>query len=93
MTNRGKAAENTVKLALHFGDNSAAAERVLGMIEREPARLWRAEELLGHSGIDSMMELLMIVSRLTYVEMIAHPDLGVYAALDEAASGQTLRSA
>jgi len=94
MTNQSKAADTTAKLMLHFGKNYAAAERVLDTIDGEPERLWRAEDLFEAAGVDSMMELLMIVARLTYVEMIVHPAMGGYAALGgAAAAGRSLRSA
>lgn len=91
MTNQRKTTERAAKLSVHFGANYSAAEHVLDTLEGEPERLWRAEELLEASGMGSMMELLIIVARLTYVEMITHPDLGGYSALGGAE--RTLRSA
>jgi hypothetical protein len=93
MANQNATPDTTTKLTLHFGDNVATAERVLNTIQSEPKRVWRAEELLEATGVGSMMELLMIVARLTYVEMISHPDLGGYCAVDDAATTHTLHSA
>ena len=40
-----------------------------------------------------MMELLIVLSRLTYTEMITRPDLGVYCAIDGVPELVALRSA
>ena len=93
MPKQRKTADSPANLTRYFGDNHLSAEHVLDTINREPARLWRAEDLLEASGVDSMMELLVIVSRLTYLEMIAHPDPGVYAAGGVEATGRARRSA
>ena len=93
MTKQDDETDTSAKLGRYFGDTFSVAERVLETIESEPARLWRAEELLDATGMGSMMELLMIVARLTSVEMIIHPDVGGYCAVDGAATGRSLRSA
>ena len=97
MTNQSGTADSPANLQLIFGSNHSAAKRVLDTIKSDPNRHWRAEDLLNASGTKSMMELLMIVSRLTYLEMIEHPDLGVYTARCDAAPiqrqpGRALRS-
>ena len=97
MTNRSGTADSPAGLQLIFGSNHSAAKRVLDTIKGEPTRRWLAEDLLKASGTKSMMELLIIVSRLTYLEMIEHPDLGVYTACCDAAlsprqPGRALRS-
>jgi hypothetical protein len=93
MAKQSKVADTTAKLEQHFGTNSSAAQRVLTAIEGEPARLWRAEELLQSSGVSSMMELLIVLARLAHTEMIANLDLGVYCAIDGVPELAALRSA
>ena len=93
MTNRRMNAETTAKLLQHFGDNFTTAERVLNVIESEPARVWRAEELLEATGIGSTVELLLTVARLSYCQLVAHPAMGMYCAVDAGAEGRILRSA
>ena len=97
MTNHSGTADSPANLQLIFGSNYSAAKRVLDIIKSEPNRQWRAEDLLQASGTKSMMELLIIVSRLTYLEMIEHPELGVYTPRCDAAPiprqpGRALRS-
>jgi len=93
LTNQRKNAETAAKLLLHFGDNFANAERVLNVIESEPERVWCAEELLEATGIRSMMELLLTVARLSYLEMVMHPAMGEYCAVEAVVKRHTLRSA
>jgi|GEM_PF-6757640 len=81
-----------VELAGIFGPETAPlALRVLQVIERDDTRQYEAIELLAAARIESIMDGMLVLARLTTKGLLSHPDIGRYAST--VAGTQTARAA
>ena len=58
-----------------FGQGAPTAQRVLDLIESEPTREWRIYEIIDELDL-SVVDVLVIVGRLTYAGLVRHEGLG-----------------
>lgn len=74
---RAKPAERsaTDQLALLFGETAETAETLLRMIDSDPRRWWQPSELTDQTGLN-LVEVMVVVARLTAAGMLRHDGLG-----------------
>ena len=58
-----------------FGSSAELAARVLDEIESEPDHRWQPQELVDVTGT-SILDVMMIVARLTAAELVTHDGIG-----------------
>lgn len=68
-----------VDLTVCFGTDTSAARTVLAELERRPTRAFQVPELVELTGL-RLVEVMLVVARLTHVGLIDHPGPGRYRA-------------